>query len=73
MSVLQKASYSQSLIPEWYLQLPEKLIQAPGKTVSPEIYKLINSVWNKEDLPQQWKELITVPVHTMGDGWDWSN
>jgi hypothetical protein len=30
----------------------KKLIQATGKTVS--------SVWNKEDLPQQWKELITV-------------
>jgi hypothetical protein len=27
------------------------------------IHKLINSVWNKEELPDQWKESITVPVH----------
>jgi hypothetical protein len=24
------------------------------------IHKLINSVWNKEDLPEEWKESITV-------------
>jgi hypothetical protein len=24
-------------------------------------YKLINSVWNKEELPDQWKESIIVP------------
>jgi hypothetical protein len=27
------------------------------------IHKLINSVWNKEELPDQWKESIIVPVH----------
>jgi hypothetical protein len=26
------------------------------------IHKPINSVWNKEELPDQWKESIIVPV-----------
>jgi hypothetical protein len=31
------------------------------------IHKLINSVWNKEELPDQWKEPVILPVHKMGD------
>jgi hypothetical protein len=31
------------------------------------IHKLINSVWNKEELPDQWKKFIIVPVHKKGD------
>jgi hypothetical protein len=31
------------------------------------IHKLINAIWNKEELPDQWKESITVPVHKKGD------
>jgi hypothetical protein len=27
------------------------------------IHKLIKSIWNKEDLQQQWKELITLPIY----------
>jgi hypothetical protein len=27
-----------------------------------KIHKLICSIWNKEELPQQWKESIIVPV-----------
>jgi hypothetical protein len=27
------------------------------------IHKLINSVWNKEELPNQSKESIIVPIH----------
>jgi hypothetical protein len=29
-------------------------------------HKLINSVWNKEEVPGQWKESIIVPVHIKG-------
>jgi hypothetical protein len=32
-----------------------------------EIHKLINSIWNKEKLPDQWKDSIIVPVHKKGD------
>jgi hypothetical protein len=28
-----------------------------------ETHKLINSIWNKEELPLQWKESIVVPIH----------
>jgi hypothetical protein len=39
-----------------------KLIKAGGGTLRTEIHKLICSIWNKEELPQQWKESIIVPI-----------
>jgi hypothetical protein len=38
-----------------------------------KIHKLINSSWNEEDLPDQWKESIIVPIHRKGDKTDCSN
>jgi hypothetical protein len=32
-------------------QIPAKLIQAVGEILMSAIHKLINSVWNKEELP----------------------
>jgi hypothetical protein len=32
-------------------QIPAEFIQAGGEILLSEIYKLINSVWNKEELP----------------------
>jgi hypothetical protein len=46
---------------------------AGGETLYSEIHKFINSIWNKEELPDQWKECITVPVHKKGDKTDCSN
>jgi hypothetical protein len=37
-------------------QIPSDLIQAGGEILLSAIHKLINSVWNKEKLPDQWKE-----------------
>jgi hypothetical protein len=37
------------------------------------IHKLINSVWNKEELPEQWKESIIVPIRKKGDKTDCKN
>jgi hypothetical protein len=37
------------------------------------IHKLINSVWNKEELLDPWKESIIVPVHKNGDKTDCNN
>jgi hypothetical protein len=34
------------------------------------IYKLINSIWNKEELPKQWKESIIVQIYMRGDKTD---
>jgi hypothetical protein len=44
-------------------QIPVEIIQAAGSTLRSVIHKLINSLWNKEELPQQWKESITVPTY----------
>jgi hypothetical protein len=30
-------------------------------------------IWNKEELPDQWKESIVIPIHKNGDKTDWSN
>jgi hypothetical protein len=51
-------------------QIPAELIRAGGKTLCSEIHKLICSIWNKEELPQQWKESITVEIHKKGDKTD---
>jgi hypothetical protein len=37
------------------------------------IHKLINSIWNKEELPNHWKESIIVTLHKKGDKIDYSN
>jgi hypothetical protein len=50
-----------------------EMIQAGGEILLSAIHKLINSVWNKEELPCQWKESITVPVHKKGDKADYNN
>jgi hypothetical protein len=48
-------------------QIPTELIKAGGETLYSEIHKLICSVWNMEELPQQWKESIIIPIHEKGD------
>jgi hypothetical protein len=48
-------------------------IQAGGEILHSKIHKLINAVWNKEELPDQWKESIIIPVHKKGDKTDFSN
>jgi hypothetical protein len=37
-------------------QIPAELIQAGGETPRSEIHKLIKMIYNKEELPDQWKE-----------------
>jgi hypothetical protein len=39
-------------------QIPAELIKAGGKTIRYEIHKLIISIWNYEEMPEEWKELI---------------
>jgi hypothetical protein len=48
-------------------QIPAELIKAGDETLCSEIHKLICSIWNKEELPHQWKESIIIPVHKKGD------
>jgi hypothetical protein len=37
------------------------------------IHKLINSVWKKEELPDQCKKSVIVPIHNKGDKTDCNN
>ena len=48
-------------------QIPAELIKAEGRTIRSEIRKIINSIWNKEELPEEWKEFIIVPIYKKGD------
>jgi hypothetical protein len=48
-------------------QIPAKLKKAGGETLCSEIHKLICCIWNKEELPQQWKESIIVPIYKKCD------
>jgi hypothetical protein len=36
-------------------QISAVLIEAGGETLRSEIHKLIKLIWNKEELPHQWK------------------
>jgi hypothetical protein len=47
--------------------IPAELIKARGRTIHCAIHKLINSVWNMEELPGEWKESIIVPNYMKGD------
>jgi hypothetical protein len=46
-------------------QIPAELIQAGGGNII-VIHKLISSIWMKEELPDQWKEPIVLPVYKKG-------
>jgi len=49
------------------VQIPAELIKARGRTIRCEIHKVIISVWNKEELPEEWKDLIIVSIYKKGD------
>jgi hypothetical protein len=36
-------------------QIPEELIKVRDRTIRCEIHKLINFIWNKDELPEEWK------------------
>jgi hypothetical protein len=54
-------------------QIPAELIKAGGETLRSEIHRLTCSIWNMEELPQQWKESIIVPIYKKGDKTDCNN
>ena len=54
-------------------KIPAEFIKAGGRTIRFAIHKLIISIWNKEELPEKWKESIIVPIHKKGDKTDCNN
>jgi len=53
--------------------MPAELIKAGGRTICCAIHKLIIAIWNREELPGEWKESIIVPIHKQGDKTDCNN
>jgi hypothetical protein len=54
-------------------QIPVELIKAVGSKIRFEICKFINSIWNKEEWPNEWKESIIIPIYEKGGKTDCSN
>ena len=54
-------------------QIPAKFNEADGRRARSEINKFINSNWNKEELPEEWKVWVVVLIYKKGDKTDCSN
>ena len=54
-------------------QIPAEPITEGGRTIRYEIHKLLNFLWNKEELPEEWKESIIVPICKKDNETDCSN
>jgi hypothetical protein len=50
-----------------------ELVQAGSEILLSATHKLINYIQNKEELPDQWKESVIVPVHKKSDKTDCNN
>jgi mannosyltransferase OCH1-like enzyme len=51
-------------------QIPGEMIAAGGRKIHSEIHKLIKYIWNKKELPEEWKGLIIVLIYKKGDKTD---
>ena len=54
-------------------QIPAELTKVWGRKIRSEIHELINTIWHKEELLEEWKESVSVPIYNKGDKTDWSN
>ena len=48
-------------------RIPAELIKSGGRKIHYEIHKVIIPIWNKEELPEEWKDLIIVSICKKGD------
>jgi hypothetical protein len=44
-----------------------------NETLPSESHKLVNSIWSKEELPQQWQKSIITPIYKKGGKAECSN
>jgi hypothetical protein len=54
-------------------EIPSELIKNGGAALISKIHKLICAIWNREVLPEEWKEAIIVPIFKKGDKTDCNN
>jgi hypothetical protein len=50
-----------------------ELIKTGGRKIRSEIHKLINSIWPKEELPEEWNASIIVHIYKKSSKTDCSN
>jgi hypothetical protein len=48
-------------------EIPAELIKTGGEILHSKFHELINSIWNKKELPDHWKESIIAQVHKKDD------
>ena len=48
-------------------QSSEEFIKSWGRTIRSDIHMVINSIWNKEELSEEWKESIILCIYKKGD------
>jgi hypothetical protein len=44
-----------------------ELIKYGGNKLLNRMYELVRQIWDKQRIPEEWKETIIVPVHKRGD------
>jgi len=49
------------------------MIKAGGRTIPYEIHKLTIAIWNKEELPEEWKESFILSIYKKDNKTDYSN
>jgi len=54
-------------------QMPVELIKAWDSVLHSEIYRHINPILNREELPQQWNESNILPIYKSGNKTDSRN
>jgi hypothetical protein len=54
-------------------KIPADLTKVGGREIHSEIHKHIYSIWHLEELPEQWKVSVFVPIYKKCDEIDSSN
>lgn len=54
-------------------EISAELLKKGGDVVIDKMWELIQKVWDKEEMPNDWQEAIVVPIHKKGDKEDCSN
>jgi hypothetical protein len=54
-------------------QIPGEFIEAGDMMIRSESHKLIIYIWNKEELPEEWKESVILPIYKKAGKIDCSN
>jgi hypothetical protein len=54
-------------------QIPAELFKAEVRKIRYEIHTRVNSIWNKEELIEKWKNVIILRIYKKGDKTDCNN